>query len=193
MVLGPMTQQPHPTFAERHDPATRILDHDPGWLRIAAGESGLIREALGELLVRIDHVGSTSVPGLAAKPIVDLQASVTSLDPIDPIVSALTGLGFMYAPHPDFPDYVFFAKPPERPRSFHLHVCEAGSDQELRHLAVRDYLREHAGERAAYGEIKRALVTSHPEDRLEYIAGKDAFVKALEQRAVAWARGRDDS
>jgi GrpB-like predicted nucleotidyltransferase (UPF0157 family) len=88
------------------------------------------------------------------------------------------------------PDYRFFARPHERPRSHHLHVCEAGSRHELRHLAVRDYLREHDEEAARYAEFKRALAERHPQDRLAYIAGKRPHVDALERRAVAWAQSK---
>lgn len=86
--------------------------------------------------------------------------------------------------------YHFFAKPPQRPRTHHLHVCEAGSDHEFRHVAVRDFLRNHADEAASYAGLKREVVARHPQDRLAYIDGKDGYVTALERRAVTWARGR---
>jgi GrpB-like predicted nucleotidyltransferase (UPF0157 family) len=126
------------------------------------------------------------VPGLAAKPVIDLQASVAELEPCSAYVEPLRALGYLYAPDPAWPDYRFFGRPPQRPRSYHVHVCEAGGTQELRHLAVRDYLRAHPREARAYEACKRAAAERHPQDRLAYIAAKAAFVDELEARALAW-------
>jgi GrpB-like predicted nucleotidyltransferase (UPF0157 family) len=128
------------------------------------------------------------VPGLAAKPIVDLQLSVASLEPFAAYGDPLARLGYLFVPDPEMPDYRFFGRPPERPRTHHLHVCEAGSDQELRHLAVRDFLRAHPDEAAGYAELKRAVAARHPQDRLAYMAGKDRYVRELQARALRWAR-----
>jgi GrpB-like predicted nucleotidyltransferase (UPF0157 family) len=135
-------------------------------------------------------VGSTAVPGLAAKPILDLQLSVPAIEPRAVYVEPLERLGYLFAPAPESPDYHFFARPPERPRTHHLHVCEAGSGHERRHLAVRDFLRAHDDEAARYAALKRRVVERHPQDRLAYIEGKEQYVAALETRALEWARGR---
>lgn len=178
----------HPSLDDRFDPAVRIVEHDPAWPALAERELRRIAEAVGDVAVRLEHVGSTAVPGLAAKPIVDLQLSVTALEPRERYVAPLQRLGYLFAPAPESPDYHFFAKPPERPRAHHLHVCQAGGEQELRHVAVRDFLRSHPEEAARYAALKREVVARHPQDRLAYIDGKDAYVTALEQRAVTWAR-----
>jgi GrpB protein len=99
------------------------------------------------------------------------------------------GLGYLFVPALDSPDYHFFAKPPERPWTHHVHVCEAGSEHERRHLALRDFLRAHRDEAAGYTAFKRALAARHPQGRLGYIEGKDEYVTQLEARAVRWARG----
>lgn len=136
--------------------------------------------------MRIEHVGSTAVPGLATKPILDLQLSVAGLVPREPYLEPLTRLGYLFVENPDFPELLFFGRPAARPRTHHLHVCRAGSDDERRHLAVRDHLRAHPDEAAAYEALKREVVARHPEDRLAYMAGKDAYVQALEARALRW-------
>jgi len=179
--------QRHPSLDERFDPAIRIVDHDPAWAGLAREELGRVADALGDAAVRLEHVGSTSVPGLGAKPIIDMQVSVVDIERVEDYVGPLEGLGYLFAPDPAFPDYHYFAKPHARPRTHHLHVCEQGSNQELRHLAVRDYLRAHPDEAARYEALKRELVRLHPEDRLAYVAGKDGFMVDLEARAVAWA------
>jgi GrpB-like predicted nucleotidyltransferase (UPF0157 family) len=179
----------HPSLDDRLDPAVRIVDHDPAWAAQAEAELRRIGQALGAVAVRLEHVGSTAVPGLAAKPILDLQLSVDAIEPRERYVEPLEGLGYLFVPDPESPDYHFFALPPERPRIYHLHVCQTGSDHHVRHLAVRDFLRAHPGEAARYAALKREAVARHPQDRLAYIAAKDEYMTALERRAVAWARG----
>src|SRR5689334_21356938 len=115
----------HPSLNNRFDPAIRIVDYDPTWPALAAAELRRIKEAIGEAAVRVEHMGSTAVPGLAAKPIIDLQLSVDALKPRERYVEPLQELGYLFVPAPESPGRHFFAKPPERPRTHHLHVCEA--------------------------------------------------------------------
>jgi GrpB-like predicted nucleotidyltransferase (UPF0157 family) len=177
----------HPSLDERFDPAVRIVEYDPAWPGMATAEIARIGATVGEAAVRIDHVGSTGVPGLAAKPIVDLQLSVADVDARSLYVEPLEGLGYLFAPDPASPDFHFFGLPAARPRTHHLHVCAAGSEDERRHLVVRDYLHAHPDEVSAYAELKRWLVASAPGDRLAYIEGKEEHVAAIEVRALAWA------
>jgi GrpB-like predicted nucleotidyltransferase (UPF0157 family) len=180
----------HRSLDDRFDPAVRIAAYDADWPVRAVEELRRIEEALGAVAVRLEHIGSTAVPGLAAKPILDLQLSVADIGQQARYVEPLEQLGYLFVAAPQSPDQHFFAMPPERPRSHHLHVCEAGSRNELRHLAVRDFLRAHEGEAATYAALKRELVARQPRDRLAYMAGKEAYVAALEARALAWARDR---
>lgn len=183
-----MDVERHPSLDERFDPAIRIVDSDAAWPAMAEGEMHRIGRALGPVAVRLEHVGSTAVPGLAAKPILDLQVSVDAIEPGGRYVVPLGRLGYLFVPAPESPDYHFFARPAQRPRTHHVHVCQAGSEHELRHLAVRDFLRARPDEAARYAALKRRLVAKHPQDRLAYIAGKDRYVAALEARALAWAQ-----
>ena len=180
----------HPSLDDRFDPAVRIVAYDPAWPALAAEEIRAIQAALGDVAVGVEHVGSTAVHGLAAKPIIDLQLSVEAIEELDRYCGPLERLGYLFVPDPDSLDYHLFAKPPERPRTHHLHVCAAGSEHELRHIAMRDFLRAHREEAARYAELKRRIAARHPEDRLAYIAGKEGYVDALERRALAWAEGR---
>jgi GrpB-like predicted nucleotidyltransferase (UPF0157 family) len=174
-------------MAEERDPAVRIVDYDPAWPAQAAAELGRVGEALGRVAVRLDHVGSTAVPGLAAKPIVDLQVAVAALEPQAAYVEPLEAIGYLFVPYATAPEYHFFGKPPERPRTHHLHVCLAGSFEERRHLAVRDYLRAQPREAARYEAVKRESARLHPEDRIAYMAGKEGFILEMERRALDWA------
>jgi GrpB-like predicted nucleotidyltransferase (UPF0157 family) len=167
------------------DPAVRIVEYDPNWPARAEAELGRIREALGEVAVRAEHVGSTAVPGLAAKPIVDLLLAVGTLEPREPYVEPLERLGYVFDADAGSADRRFFGRPPERPRTHHVHVVEAGGELEQRHLAVRDFLRAHSDEAERYAALKREVAARHPGDRLAYIAGKEAHMTALEQRTLA--------
>jgi GrpB-like predicted nucleotidyltransferase (UPF0157 family) len=169
-----------------------MVEYDPRWPVRARSELDRIRRALGPVAVRLEHVGSTAVPDLAAKPIVDLLLAVTAIEQRSRYVEPPEGLGYLFAPDPESPDFHFFAKPPNRPRSYHLHVCAVDSDHEFRHLAVRDFLRAHRDEADSYETLKRDLAGRHPQDRLAYIAGKEQYVTELEARACAWASARSD-
>ena len=164
----------HPSLDERFDPAIRVVPYDPCWPARADDESRRIADALGPIARRLEHVGSTAVPGLAAKAIIDLQLSVEDSTALDTFVEPLEGLGYLFAPDQESPRYHFFGRPHTRPRTYHLHVCGAGSQDELRHVAVRDYLRAHPGEAARYGELKRQVAASSGADRLAYMEGKGA-------------------
>jgi GrpB-like predicted nucleotidyltransferase (UPF0157 family) len=172
---------------ETRDPAIRIVDYDTTWPAQARAELRRLKIALGHIAIGLEHVGSTSVPGLAAKPVLDLQLTVAAIEPRAAYLEPLEQIGYQFVPDPESPDHHFFAKPPERPRSHHLHVCEHGSAHEHRHLAVRDFLRTHDVEAARYETLKREVAARHPEDRLAYIDGKEAYVADLQARALAWA------
>jgi GrpB-like predicted nucleotidyltransferase (UPF0157 family) len=178
----------HPSLDDRFDPAVRVVDYDPAWPGLAEAELRRIGRALGEMAVRLEHVGSTAVPGLAAKPIIDLQVCVDSIQPRKRYVGSLEKLGYLFVPAPESPDFHFFAKPAARPRTHHVHVCAAGSEHESRHIAVRDFLRAHPDEAARYAALKREVAARNPRDRLAYIDGKNEYVTALEARALGSAR-----
>jgi GrpB-like predicted nucleotidyltransferase (UPF0157 family) len=99
---------------------------------------------LGPLAIRIDHNGSTAISGLSAKPIIDIQVSVASLQQLGICGERLGTLGYVHVPHPDDSFCPFFHRPRQWPHSHHVHLVEAGGVEERRTLAFRDYLREHS-------------------------------------------------
>src|SRR5262245_18675518 len=118
----------------------RIVDYDPDWRRRFAELGVRLRSALGGVALRIDHIGSTSVPGLAAKPVIDIQVSVARLEPIDPFRAPLERLGYVYRANNPERTKRYFREPPGQPRT-HIHVRRAGSFSEQFPLLFRDYLR----------------------------------------------------
>jgi GrpB-like predicted nucleotidyltransferase (UPF0157 family) len=167
-----------------------IADPDPAWARAFDAEAERIRRAFGGLARRIEHVGSTSVAGLAAKPVIDIQVSVATLDPRDAYRSPLEGLGYTHVPLGDFDlVYPFFKRPAGWPSTHHVHVCAAGSRQERDHIAFRDHLRSHPEVAADYEALKRHLAAQHDGSTLEsqerYSLAKTAFVRSVLGLAAA--------
>ena len=145
--------------------------------------SARISEALGDLAIRIEHVGSTSVPGLAAKPIIDVGVSVGALIPRAPIVERLEAIGFTFQVDPTTPEHLYFKMNEGDVRKVQVHVSEAGSDWERRHLAFRDWLRTHPEDAAAYVDLKRRLASLHPNDVFTYTESKGPFIEATLDRS----------
>ena len=160
-------------------PPIEVVDYDPQWPKRFDAEAARLREALGDVAVRIDHVGSTAVPGLAAKPNIDIQVSVPDVSDREAYARPLAALGYEHVPDPEFVDYPFFGWPSaEAPRTFNLHVCQTGTENERRHLAFRDALRNDSLARDEYAALKRALALKHGNDIEAYVADKDPFIKA---------------
>jgi GrpB-like predicted nucleotidyltransferase (UPF0157 family) len=166
-----------------------ILPYDPGWPRQFEAERDKIAATLGGLALRIDHNGSTSVPGLAAKPVIDIQISVERLDPIDAYAPGLVRLGYVHVPHPDDAFCPFFHRPSSWPHTHHVHVVEAGGDEERRTLAFRDYLREHEPVAREYERLKHRLASQYSAaqfaSRQAYADAKSTFIEGIIRRALA--------
>jgi GrpB-like predicted nucleotidyltransferase (UPF0157 family) len=164
-----------------------VLPYDDQWRTWFAEVSVRLRHALGDVALRIDHIGSTSVPGLAAKPVLDIQISVADLDPSDPFRIPLTGLGYVF--HTDNTDLAkrYFREPPGTRRT-HIHVRRAGSFQEQTNLLFRDYLRTHPDAAAEYAALKHKLADQFRDDRIAYTESKGDFVWSVLRRADDWAQ-----
>jgi GrpB-like predicted nucleotidyltransferase (UPF0157 family) len=164
-----------------------LAPSDPGWPVMFESEAQRIRRTLGDLVDRIDHVGSTSVPGLDAKPIVDIQLSLASMIPRQAYVEPLTHLGYRWVVDPWTDEHEYFSRNQDGSRAFQIHVCRSGSEWERRHLAFRDWLREHPDDAAEYARLKHDLAERHPRDIIAYVEGKGPFIKRIESVALAAA------
>lgn len=167
-----------------------VLPYDPAWPALAAAESARLRAALDDNVLAIHHFGSTAVPGLCAKPILDLLPVVADLEQVDGCHARLSALGYTPRGEYGLPGRRYFPRilpDAEETHTHHVHFYQAGNPEIDRHLAVRDYLRAHPAEAEAYGRLKLDLAAQFPWDIDGYVAGKDAYVKDLEQRAAAWA------
>jgi GrpB-like predicted nucleotidyltransferase (UPF0157 family) len=173
-----------------------VVPYDPSWPQQFEAERDRIGRALEALALRIDHHGSTAVPGLAAKPVIDIQVSVAPLHPIAIYVERLEPLGYIHLPHADDAVCPFFHRPVEWPHTHHVHLVEAGGDEERRTLAFRDYLREHPLVAREYETLKRRLAAEFgagdPGSREAYAAAKSDFIARVIQAALSGARAQDE-
>ncbi len=164
-----------------------ITSYDPAWPTMFEGERRRLHSLLpASLLMRVEHIGSTAVPGLAAKPVIDLMVLVSSLETARAVaVAPLEAGGYAWwADNPD-PERLFFVRglPPSAPhRTHHLHLTESPIILR-RHLAFRDALRANALEREHYAALKRALAGLHGNNREAYTRAKAAHIEAMLVRA----------
>ena len=164
----------------------QVVPYDPSWPSRYRREAALLREALGDCLVEIHHIGSTSVPGLWAKPIIDILPVVTAVEEADRRRAALEALGYEYLGEFGIPGRRYLRKGGDH-RTHQVHLFGRESRDEIRrHLAVPAYLRCHPDAARDYAQLKRRLARRFPRDIDGYCDGKDAFVKALERAALDW-------
>jgi GrpB-like predicted nucleotidyltransferase (UPF0157 family) len=159
--------------------APLVVRYDPVWPVAYATEAARLAPVLPEL----HHIGSTAVPGLAAKPTLDILGSV----PGTPDLRALARLGYEVRGEAGIPGRLFLRLVRDGRRLVHLHLYAQGSQQRLRHLAFRDWLRAHPDRAAAYGAHKLALAARPGRTRADYVADKGDWVRAGEAEALAWA------
>ena len=167
-----------------------IVGYDPAWEEKFNREARLIEEILGGELVAIHHIGSTAVKGLAAKPIIDIMPVVKDVSRADGFNARFEEIGYEAMGEFGLPGRRYFRKGGAR-RTHQIHAYQYDNVHEItRHLAFRDYLRENAGVRAAYEELKLALAKKFPHDIGAYCDGKDDFIKRAEAEALRryWRR-----
>lgn len=156
----------------------RLVPHSPRWATLYQAEVDRVvpfLEAAG-VKVSLEHTGSTSVPGLCAKPIIDILAGVAREEDRGAAIGALEGAGYLHRGESGIAGRNFFRR--GMPRQFHIHLTLAGSAFWHDHLDFRDWLRANPAAADAYGEVKQALARRFPRDREAYIEGKTAFVEA---------------
>lgn len=166
-----------------------VVDYDASWPARFEAERAAIAGALGDVVVAVHHIGSTSVPGLAAKPVIDVLVEVRDLDALDARASAMEALGYEAKGEYGIARRRYFRRGGDM-RTHHVHAFAAGDEHVVRHLAFRDYLRAHADVAAEYGALKHRVADEAAHDVDAYCDGKDAFVQHHEALAVAWAKAR---
>lgn len=180
-----------------------IVSYRAEWVEEFRALAGRLREGLGDLALRIDHIGSTSVPGLPAKDVIDIQVTVASLDPIEPIRDGLARAGFVLEPAigedhrppgeegPAEDWRKQFAREGPGEKRTHVHIRVAGRRNQRYALLFRDYLRSHPLMAEAYARLKFRIAHFHPDDRIAYVEIKDPAVDLIALPAEEWAERTD--
>lgn len=167
--------------------SVEVVPHDPRWRDAFEAEAKQVAAALGENAVAIHHAGSTAIPGIHAKPIIDLLVEVRDVAETDARSAAMASLGYQVMGEYGMPGRRYFRKDgADGTRTHHVHAFLAGSGEVERHLAFRDYLIAHPADARRYGELKRKLAAEHPRDADAYMDGKDGFIREMDRRAAEW-------
>jgi GrpB-like predicted nucleotidyltransferase (UPF0157 family) len=155
--------------------SVQLADWNPRWAELYELEASRLRNALGPLALAVEHYGSTSVPGLVAKPILDILVGAPQTTDPAPYLTALAPLGYDYAVHAGVPEHLVFGR--GAARTHLIHVVRHGGDAWTRALGFRDALRANPVLRDAYASLKRELARSYGDDRRRYTAAKGAFIE----------------
>lgn len=169
---------------EARDPI-EVVPYDELWPTLFAEWRDRLRRALGDTAVRIEHIGSTAVPGLVAKPVIDIQIGVRDLEDEASYAPAIERLGVALRLRE--PGHRYFRPSGDRPRAVQLHVYQAGSSEERDHLLFRDFLRTHPDVREGYARMKREVAGRYRDDRIAYSEAKTGFILDEMDRARDWA------
>jgi len=169
----------------RVTPNTRpviVVDYDPAWPRDFDVLRQRIWPSLADVALRVEHVGSTSIPGLAAKPIIDMTIVVSTRDDVPKAIERLASLGYVHRGNLGIDDREAFDHPAGLPRH-NLYVCPEGTIGIVNQVAVRDYLRANSEAATRYGALKKQLAERFPDDIDRYVLGKTDFVLDILRRA----------
>ena len=165
----------------------KIVEYDPNWAALYREEKAKIVAAIGHLTVAVEHIGSTAVVGLGAKPTIDIMVGVNSLSDAQLCMQPLSRLGYRYRPEDEvtMPERRFFEKgEPPREQHYHLHMVEMGGEFWRKHLAFRDYLRSHPETSRQYCELKKKLASKYGSDREGYTEAKTQFIESIVAKAL---------
>ena len=167
------------TLAGRGTQPIEVVDYDHDWPRQYAEERDRIGAAIGDVTRAIEHVGGTAVPGLPAKPVIDIMVGVPDIERAGPAVAGLINLGYQYVPELEsqLPERRYFRR--GTPETHHVHMVTMGSDFWEEHVLFRDYLRSNPQAAEEYGKLKRALANRFRFDRDAYRAGKVPFIDTV--------------
>lgn len=159
----------------------QLSPYEPNWSRLFLAEKEHLCASLGELILDVQHIGSTSIPGMTAKPILDIGVAVTSFEEAAVCVPLLEQLGYSYKGENGIARRHYFVK--GDPRTHHLHMLEIESAEWKNHLLFRDYLRANPARAHEYASLKQTLATQFATDREAYQTGKEHFIQTVLQQA----------
>jgi GrpB-like predicted nucleotidyltransferase (UPF0157 family) len=169
-----------------------VVPYDPRWPEKYQQEAERISAIFSQEMISICHIGSTAIPGMSAKPIIDIMPVVQDIDTVEAFNPAMIQLGYDPQGENGVPGRRYFVRGGDAHRTHHVHTYQPGNPEVNRHLDFRDYLIAHPDEAQQYASLKMELARQYPHNIDAYLAGKDAFIKKTILKARQW-RGRPAS
>ncbi len=169
--------------------SVKLENYNEKWKDIFAEESKLISSKINKFLIDIQHTGSTAIPGIAAKPIIDIAVAIDSLSNIDEITQILHELGYQYRGEQGIPGRHLFAKGDEENRTHYLHIMEKSHHEWKNSILFRDYLKSNSKVAKEYDNLKRKLAKKYESDRGKYTEGKSKFIQKIIENAILSKNG----
>ncbi len=164
----------------------KVVPHNPNWPNLFRAEADRIAAVLGQEVIAIHHIGSTAIPGIKAKPVLDFLIEVRDIDQIDDFNAEMIKLGYQPRGEYGIPGRRYFSKKTSSTSTHHLHTFQSGNPEVERHLNFRDYMRAHPEDAQTYSRLKEELARKFPEDIEGYIEGKGGFIKEIDKKAKIW-------
>lgn len=162
----------------------KLVAYNPAWEKSFAKEAKKIAAVFSDDALDIQHVGSTAIPGIVAKPIVDIGVTVSSLKQARKYIDSLQAIGYTLKLNDPRAERLFFTKGPEEKRTHYLHIGESDHDYIADMVTFRDYLRNNPDEAHKYSELKKKLAVAYADKREVYTAQKEAFVKNILEKTI---------
>lgn len=166
-----------------------VFPHQPEWSKMFREESKKIKYLFEEEILNIFHIGSTAIPNIKAKPVIDLMVEVINMENVDNFNNGMKQLGYEPLGENGISGRRFFRKGGDN-RTHHLHIFEKGNEEIIRHLTFRDYMIAHPEEAMEYSNLKQNLAEKFPTNIEKYIEGKSDFIKEIDNKAEKWRRNR---
>ena len=165
-----------------------VVPHNPCWQQEFERESKLVVTVFGNNFTAIHHIGSTSIPNIHAKPIIDMLVEVIDIEEVDKCNAQMVGLGYEAMGEFGISGRRFFRKEINDIRTHHIHTFQITSPDVARHLDFRDYMIAHLEDAKQYSELKQELAKLFPHDIESYMDGKDGFIKEMQIKANNWRK-----
>ncbi|KTC64959.1 glutamate rich protein GrpB (plasmid) [Legionella adelaidensis] len=160
----------------------RVVPYDPRWPIQFESEASAIKKALGNNCIEVHHIGSTSVPGLAAKPIIDMIPVVSDIVKVDNAIAAMKALDYEFKGEYGIPFRRYFQKGGNQ-KAYNIHIFETGNPDIERHIKFRDWMETHSEDKNAYAQLKQNLANHYPNDITAYCLGKEDFIASIDRKA----------
>jgi len=165
-----------------------VVGPDESWEPMFELEKDRLEKLFGDLVIQVYHIGSTAIPNIYAKPIIDILIEVKDIEKVDKFNPGMRQLGYIPKGEYGIPGRRFFIKGTEVNRTHHIHIFQQGDVEVGKHVNFRDYMRLHPDKAVAYSKLKRDLAQKYPEDITGYMSEKNDFIKKIEAEIMIWKK-----